>query len=425
MSRLFPVLALSTLCQLLPAADWPHFQGPTRNGTSTETGLLKSFPAKGPETLWETPLQEGFGGAAVVGDEVFIADRAQREKDMLLCLDLATGKEKWRFEHPSEGEPPYPGSRNVPTVEADAAYFIGSFGDVFRLNRESQKPDWHVKLSERYPDAEAPKWGYAQCPLVVGDLLIVTPFGTETGIAAWDKKTGKEVWKSGPIGSTHSSPTLLNILGEEQLVIITAEGTYGFNPADGTRLWHTDLYQVRIPIPFPTLVGNDRLFLTGGYDAGSKFLKITKKGSNYQFETLWELAKGSQIHPPQIIGEHLYMLANENSNHNAKARRKKGGLTCIELASGKELWSTGDEPFMGRGGLLHADGALYIQDGESGVLRAFKVSPEGPEKLAEANVFQTDESRRRDLKYWSPLALSQGHLLLRGQDRLLCLKLKP
>ena len=56
-------------------ADWPHFQGPHRTGVSHETGLLRSFPEDGPRLLWETKLQQGFGGCAVVGDDVFLVDR--------------------------------------------------------------------------------------------------------------------------------------------------------------------------------------------------------------------------------------------------------------------------------------------------------------------------------------------------------------
>ena len=85
---IFSFLALSSLT----AADWPHFLGPTRDGFSTETNLLKSFPKEGPELLWEAKLEEGFGGAAVMGDEVFIVDRVSKEKDILRCLSLKNGK---------------------------------------------------------------------------------------------------------------------------------------------------------------------------------------------------------------------------------------------------------------------------------------------------------------------------------------------
>lgn len=417
---IFSFLALSSLT----AADWPHFLGPTRDGFSTETNLLKSFPKEGPELLWEAKLEEGFGGAAVMGDEVFIVDRVSKEKDILRCLSLKDGKEQWNYESPSEGEPPFPGSRSVPTVEEDAVYFIGPFGEVFRINRETHKPDWKISLKRRYPDADTPKWGYAQCVLVVGDVVIVTPFGEDIGIVGWDKKTGKELWKSDGFGNTHSSPTIMNLCGEEQIVILTTDGTglTSFEPKTGKKLWQSDLYQNRIPITVPVQVGQDRIFASGGYDGGSKMLSVKKQGSEYKIETLWEIKKGTQVHPPLLIENHLYFLANENSNHKVKAKRKTGGLACYTL-EGKELWNTGDEPFMGRGNSIFVDGMIIIQDGESGVLRLVDPDPSGFKLLAESNVFETNLDKRRDLKYWSNMALSNGHLLMRGQNRLLCLKM--
>ena len=79
---------------------------------------------------------------------------------------------------------------------------------------------------------------------------------------------------------------------------------------------------------------------------------------------------------------------------------------------------------MGRGGCLYADGMLIIQDGEKGTLRLIEPSPEGFKLLAEANVFDSDLTSKKDLKFWSPMALSDGRLYMRGQNRLLCISLK-
>lgn len=422
LTLLLAALATATLT----AGDWPQFLGPSGNATSSETGLIKSFPKSGPPMVWKAKLEGGFGGAAVSGDEVFIGDRVQQEKDMLLCLDFKTGKEKWRYESTSEGEPSYPGSRSVPTVEDDAIYFLGSFGEVFRINRKTGKADWKIKLSERYPDAETPKWGYAQCTFIIDDVLIVMPFGKETGIAGWDKKTGKELWKSGGIGNTHSSPIIATFGGMKQVLLLTTGeggGLHSYEPRTGMKLWSSDLYLNRIPITVPLQIDDTRLFVSGGYDGGSKMLSVKANGDKLEASELWSIKKGSQIHPPILIDQHLYFLANENSNHNGKTRRAKGGLVCYTL-EGKELWNTGDEPFMGRGASLYADGILMIQDGENGVLRLVDPSPKGFKVMAEANIFGTDPESRKDLNYWSPLALADGKLLLRGQGNLICLDLK-
>lgn len=419
------LLLLPLLTGTMSANDWPQFLGPSRNATSTETGLVRTFPKRGPKVLWSAELEGGFGGAAVSGDEVFLGDRVEQEKDMLLCLDFNTGKEKWRYQSASEGEPSYPGSRSVPTVEKDAVFFLGSFGEVFRINRQTGKADWKIKLSERYPDAQTPKWGYAQCTLVVGDVLIVMPFGEKTGMAGWDKKTGKELWRTPGIGDTHSSPVVANFGGIEQVILLTAKetgGLHSFDPKTGKKLWFTDLYQNRIPITVPVQIDDKRLFASGGYDGGSKMLSVVKSGDSFEVKELWSTKKGTQVHPPLVVDKHLYFLANENSNHKGRPRREKGGLVCYTL-DGKELWSTGNSPFMGRGASLFADGMLIIQDGENGTLRLVDPSPKEFKLLAEANVFGTDPESRKDLRYWSPMALANGRLLMRGQGKLLCLDL--
>lgn len=411
----------------LHAADWPQFQGPARTGVSTETGLIRSFDKDGPKILWDVKLEKGFGGTAIVGDEVYLVDRVMKEKDMLLCLDFKTGKEKWRYESPSEGEPSFPGSRSVPTVKEDAVFFVGSYGRVHCIDRKTHKARWSVKMSDRYPDAKTPNWGYAQCALVVGEIVFVTPFGSETGAAGWNKKTGEEVWRSGSIGDSHASPTVLEIGGEQQIVIVSKSGkdgyVTGYDPKGGRMLWQTESYYNRIPIPIVTKVSDEKLFVTGGYDCGSKMLSIKKTGRNYKLEELWAIKKGTQIHPPFVIDNHLYFLANENSNHKVEAKRKTGGLSCWNL-EGKELWRTGNDPFMGRGGCILADGMLIIQDGEKGVLRLVAPNPKGFKLLAEANVFKSDLDTKHDLKFWSPMALSEGRLIMRGQDRLICVDLR-
>ena len=409
------------------AADWPQFQGPDRTGVSQETGLIRSFGKEGPRILWDVKLEKGFGGCAVVGDEVFLVDRVMKEKDMLLCLDFKTGQEKWRYENPSEGEPSHPGSRSVPTVDEDAVYFVGSYGSVHCIDRKTHKARWTVKMSDRYADARTPNWGYAQCALVVGDIVFVTPFGSETGAAGWNKKTGEEIWKSGSIGDSHASPTVLTLGSEQHIVLVSKSGKDGYvtsyRPVDGKILWQSNDYFNRIPIPIVTKVSDDKVFVTGGYDSGSKMLSIAKSEDRYQVDELWAIKKGTQIHPPFVIDEHLYFLANENSNHKVTAKRKTGGLSCWDL-DGKELWRTGNEPFMGRGGSIHADGMLIIQDGEKGVLRLVEPNPKGFKLLAEANVFDSDLDNKKDLKFWSPPALSEGRLLMRGQDRLICVDLR-
>ena len=439
------ILVFSTLS--VSGADWPQFQGPDGNGVSSETGLnLSDWEENPPEVVWEKKLNEGFGGAAIVGDEVFLVDRDPSERDRLLCLDLKTGETKWEFSHDFEGSLPFPGSRGVPLVDDEAVYFVSGFGQVFKVNRETHEADWMLSIQDEF-GAPSPKWGWAQSIVAIGETLVVPAMSEEVGMIGIDRNSGEVQWKTDGFGDTHSTPTVLTLHGVEQAVLVATKRdddqeigtTISVDPETGEVLWKTDVYFNKIPIPFPTKVTEELVFLTGGYGNGSCMVRVTKDGDQWDVEKVFDMIQGTQIHPPFVVGDYIYFLANENDNHKGVAR-KKGGLMCMDF-DGNIIWQTGDDPFMGRGNMILVDGHLLIQDGEVGFLRSVIPSPDGYKEVGMFDAFGkkeevdefVEEQRKRetefvkmpnDYKFWSPMALSDGRLIMRGQDTLKCLDLR-
>lgn len=435
---------IAVLPSFLSAEDWPNFQGPTRLGISGETGLkLSGWGSDGPPILWEKKLNVGFGGAAMVGDEVFLVDRDPGERDKLLCLDLADGSEKWSFVHDHEGKLSFPGSRGVPLVTEEAVFFVGGFGHIHRINRKTRQADWMVDIQGKY-GAEPPRWGWAQSPVIVQDVLVVPIMSDQAGLGGFDPATGEELWKTGPFGNSHSTPAVMTLHGIEQVVFLATSrnGNEGVGaaisvePKTGKVLWETNEYFNKIPITFPVKVSEDRVFLTGGYGNGSVMMRVTKDGGEWKAEKLFAMTQGTQVHPPFVIDGHIYMLANENENHNGQ-KRDTGGLMCFDL-DGNIRWNTGASPFMGRGNLIEVEGKFLIQDGEVGYLRVVDPNPKEYRQLAEADIFgkkkeieetlakQTNRAVKKmpDYKFWSPMALSNGRLIMRGQETLKCVDLR-
>ena len=111
-------------------ANWNQYLGPHRNAAISGTELLKEWPKNGPEELWFFPLGEGYGGAAIFDNEVFILDRTKGESDILRCIDLNLGEELWNYSYDAKGEISFPGSRTVPTVDKDYIWSVGPRGDM-------------------------------------------------------------------------------------------------------------------------------------------------------------------------------------------------------------------------------------------------------------------------------------------------------
>jgi hypothetical protein len=188
----------------------------------------------------------------------------------------------------------------------------------------------------------------------------------------------------------------------------------GVSLKDGKILWTYRGWSNRFPIPYPVSLSDDRLLVTGGYGSGSVMLKVTKKGSSHEIIELFKLDQkelGLQIHQPIVYKGHLY--ANNNGNEHRE------GLICMTL-DGKVLWRSSDnrkQPKFERGNLLMADGLIVDLDGKKGSLHLIDPSPEGYKELAQAQVLSGK-------MMWSPMAISQGKLLLRSQEEMKCVDLR-
>jgi outer membrane protein assembly factor BamB len=417
------VVGILALQPLLRGEDWPRFLGPRGDATSAETDLRVPWTGASPRQLWTQQVGAGFGGAAVRGGEVYLLDREKAQRDLLRCFDLDSGKEQWRLDYESVGRLPYEGSRSTPTVEEELVYTLGSQGELLCVDRQSHDIVWQTNLAREY-STEPPKFGYSQSPLVYEDLVIVAALAVDVGLVAYDRFTGTVEWQTKGLGTSHSTPLLSTLLGEEQILFLSRSNETGLlsgiRPEDGDLLWQSNAYTTRRSIVPPLVVGEDLLFVTGGYQAGSVLLQATKAADRIKFQERFRIRRGAQTHLPHFFDKQLYLVVNENWNHS-RGRQKEGGLLCLNL-EGEEVWRTGDSPFFGRGNVLRVGRHLLIQDGFNGILRVVEATPEEYQEKCRAIVF--GEEGDDDLQMWAPMALSDGRLLMRSQEELVCLDLR-
>ncbi len=398
--------------------DWPQFQGPSRDGFSPETGIARAWPKSGPVVDWTVSVGEGFGGAAIRDGEVYILDRVRGKRDILRCLSLDSGRELWRYAYPAPGTVSYPGSRAIPTVTEHYVYTVGIMGDFYCLDRKTRQPVWHRNLVEDFMEGELPRWGISQAPSIHGDMVIVAAQSRNAGVVAFDRFDGRLVWRSqGIAGVGYVSPVLATLHGVDQAIMYGAPGrgqpgtVAGVSLENGSVLWRYTGWDCRIPIAYPTVLPDNRVFITGGYDAGSTLFQVTKGDDGFDTEEIFSTMEfGSQIHQPLLIDGVLY--GNSNSN------RQKDGMACLTL-DGTLMWktnSTRELPNFDFGNMICVDGLILNFDGRRGSLHLVEPSPNGYSELARAQIFNGNTM-------WAPMAYSQGKLVLRSQNEMKCLDL--
>ena len=427
MKRCFLLAVVITMVGMSSVwADWPQYLGPNRNATSDEKGLLRSWPAGGPKVLWTFALGPGFGGGAVSEGKVYLLDRITGKQDVFRCIDLNSGKELWSFAYDAPGRLSHQGSRSTPAIDGNYVYTCGSFGDVYCFDRRTHKPIWKKNVWRDHGGGKFPNWGICQNPLIHGDLLILASQTKEAGIVAYDKTNGRVRWASqalpGIVG--YVTPVVVNIDGRDQLVMITAtsrkerggraapagsdnEGidgvVLGMDIKDGKILWTYKGWQCRIPINNISAVGNGRLFISGGYLAGSAMIEVQRNDGLYVVEELYTTQDfGTHVHPAVLYKGHLYGHCTTNS--------RQDGMACLSV-DGKLKWKTGRSPLFVKGGFILVDGLILSVVGRDGILYIIEPNPEACKTLASVDLLDTKEC-------WGPLALADGKLLIRDQKQM-------
>ena len=404
------------------AQDWPQFLGPDRNSKSPQKGLLRSWPEGGPAVLWTVDVGIGFGGPVVKNGKVYLIDRDDEVSDMMRCFNLQTGEELWQFSYNAPGTLPYPGSRSIPIVDDRHVYSVGTNGDLYCIDLNTHQPVWKKNIWTDFGGTALPMWGISQCPLIYGDLLITSSQAPQAGVVAYNKNTGDLVWKTANLGNiAYVSPKIIKIHGADQVVYITSKTNLytnrndpvtnghvsGIDPRTGQILWQYADWGCIISVPCAVDAGNNRLLVTGGYDQGTTMIQINKKADG-TFETVklfTTLEFEDQTKPPLLHNGYFYGMFGTNS--------KREGLVCMDM-NGKILWKTGRNPNFDKGSMILADGLILATDGSKS-LYLIEPDPTAFKPISKADFLEGSQN-------WAPLALADGKLIIRDQNKMLCLK---
>ena len=84
-----------------PAADWPQFLGPNRDGVAPDARIAGAWPAGGPPVLWSKKVGQGFSGP-VVAEGVAVLFHRVGDDAVVECLDATSGEPKWASKYPTK-----------------------------------------------------------------------------------------------------------------------------------------------------------------------------------------------------------------------------------------------------------------------------------------------------------------------------------
>lgn len=378
-----------------------QWRGTDRSGVYHESGLLKKWPAEGPNLKWHYDgLGQGHSSVAIADEKIYLTGMKE-EKGYLYVLDL-NGKLLKQKEYGKEWFESFPGTRSTVTINNGKIYLISAMGEIICFNQQSLDIIWQKNLLSTY-EASNITWGINEAPLIVGDLVIATPGGSKNNMVALDKNTGKETWTTAGAGdlSAYCSPLYVSDQEIPQVVTMTGNHIIGVDVKTGKTLWtfnKPNRWSVHANTP---IYSKNMLLCTSGYGAGSVMLKIIDGGKNVT--EVWNSPMlDNRIGGMVKIGDYVYGSGDKNRF-----------WFCAN-------WNTGEIKYQepgGPGNIIANDNMLYYY-AERGDLILVTATPDKFDEVSSFKITMGTE------QHWAHPVIYKGILYIRHGDTLMAYNLK-
>jgi outer membrane protein assembly factor BamB len=403
---LLALFLLADIGVLAQSSSWPQWGGPQRNFMIEVKGLATSWPADGPKRLWFRELGEGHSSILADGGRLYTM-YSKGDQEFVVSLDAATGKTIWEKGNaaPTTGLAMENGAgpHSTPLVAGDLLFTVGVIGKMQAFDKKSGNVVWTHDLYREYGGSKMGR-GYSCSPLAFKNTVIVTVGGAGQALMAFDQKTGAVAWKKQDFSLSPSTPTIINVDGQDQLVIVLADHIVGLNPNNGDLLWsHPHNCDWGLNISLPVWGPGNILVVSSAYSGGSRALQLNQQGGKTAVKELWASRRMRVHHTTMIrLGDLLFGSSGDFG---------PAPMTAVDVRTGNTVWQDRSFP---KANFVYADGKVVLLD-EDGVLALVMLSPEGMKVISKTNLL-THLS-------WTPPTLAGTKLYVRDRKTIVALDL--
>ena len=386
--------------------EWLGHLGTYRNGLSSETNINLEWFESEPERLWKIELGVGVAGVSGFNDSVFTMGNIDN-KDVIYCIDALNGKTKWRISYDCvidkrmfEG-----GAPTTPLIDKQrkTLYALSHQGDLRCVSLESGEILWKISYTNDVLGGKRPVYGYASSPIIYNNMLIISPGGKGSSIAALNPDDGSVLWSAGNSDVAYSSPVIFDLSDNEYIAQLNARDLSVFDLNSRSLVsktpWETK-YNINAAVP---ICFNGHILITSGYGKGAGLFSLQKGKIELIYESK-ELV--CQFQSPILKNGYVYGVTGDNDH--------KASLVCMDPTSGKIMWN---EPLIGnRGNVISVDNSLIVLTERGEVI----VCGESHKSYIEKGRFQGVGGR-----CWAAPTLCGSKLYVRNNSgRLMCYNLE-
>jgi len=401
------VLSLTETAAQAQTSDWAQWGGPRRDFKSETRGLATTWPATGPQRLWQRELGEGYSAIAAERGMLFTMYR-KGDNEIVVALDAASGKTVWEYSYAAPFSAEYdmsngPGPHATPLVSGNMVFTSGATGKFVAVDKKSGKLLWsHDLLSEFQGTLRVN--GYSCSPIAYKDKVVMMVGGPSSSLVAFNQKDGSVAWKKHDFKNSTASPIIINVDGQDQLVAFMYGEIVGVDPNNGNLLWsHAHPVDYGLNTSTPVWGPDNLLFVSSGYGGGSRVIKLSRAADKTTVEEVWA-NRLMRIHFTNAIrvGDSIYGSSGDFG---------PAPFTAIDVKTGNVLWRHRSFP---RASFLFADGRFIILD-EDGHLLLATATAQGLTVTSKAELLSNQA--------WTVPSLSGTRLYLRDRKHIMAVEL--